>query len=98
MRISLKIRKTEYALCFITSLFFLNQGISLLSHTWKRKGISPPGNFTSLGQFPILAGLGTNEICALDVAGFVYLCHLDQRWLRISPALGKHCYMKLNPL
>lgn len=81
MRLSLKIRRPVHAFGFITYLFKVK--------TYSKPHMEKKGNFTSLGKFLILADLGTNKMCALAVVVFVYLCHLDQRWLRISPALGK---------
>lgn len=51
-----------------------------------------PLGITYFGRF------GIHELYAPMVMFFICLCHLDQRGLGIPPALGKHCYTKLNPL
>lgn len=79
------------------AISFIRQALFSLT-THGKEGNFIASKCTSLGKVLILAGLGTHERCTLAVVVSVYPCHLDQRWLRISPALGKHCYMKLNPL
>lgn len=67
-------------LYFKTQKTCLSEDKALFSWATHRKEreFLPPRNFTSLGKFRILAGLGTHEICTLAVAVFVSLCHLDQ--------------------
>lgn len=81
MRLRLEIRRPVHAFGIIMYLFKVK--------TYSKLHMENKGNFTSFGKFLILADLGSNKMCALAVVVFVYLGHLDQRWLRISPALGK---------